>query len=124
MQGQYNCETEKIKKKKKNEQKAGLSLQVSWFCVFPFPVLAGGQQEKSAGAQAPRSSSGYIFLLLFLFFFNLKVYTGPTYPSTHIFLTLPWVLALGYLEQGVFNALGAGTGLAAAKGLLKTELRK
>ena len=56
--------------------------------------------------------------------FKLKVYIGPKYPSTHIFflLTLSWVLALEYSEQGCLTRQGRRQGDAAKVRLNRQSL--
>ena len=61
---------QKKKKKKKNEQKAGLSLQVSRFCILlPGTGWRGPQGEVNRSSGSHELFRGYIFLMLFLFFF-------------------------------------------------------
>ena len=83
MQGQYNCETEKKEERTKSRAEfAGFSILhlLSWYWLEE--ATGRSQQEP----RLPGALQGiHFFVVVPLFFFNLKVYTGPTYPSTHIF---------------------------------------
>ena len=86
MQGQYNCETEK---KEEEEERTKGRAEFAGFSILHLTSwywLEGAAGRSQQELRLPWALQGiHFFDVVPFFFFNLKVYTGPTYPSTHIF---------------------------------------